>query len=290
MLSAASRAREALGGKETRVADFLLGAQNSDGGFGGRTGESDLYYSVFAVDALEALGGTPDTTSLAEYLRSFEDGGALDLVHLASLVRLWSAFLDLSPAADAKVQMLHHLRAHRSRDGGFAAAPGGDFGTCYGCFLAVGAHQDLGAEIEDADSVAECVESLRLPDGGYTNQREVPFALAPATAAAVVTLSNIGCGAHESTADWLMSCRREDGGFAALEGAPGSDLLSTATALHALWHLGAPTGDIVDGCRAFVFSLLGDDGAFKGAPDDDAGDCEYTFYALLSLGRLAGWM
>ena len=40
---------------------FILSCQQDDGGFGGREGDSDLYYTSFAVRALSMLGGmSPD--------------------------------------------------------------------------------------------------------------------------------------------------------------------------------------------------------------------------------------
>ena len=43
--------------RRERHRSFILSCQQSDGGFGGREGESDLYYTSFAVRALGMLGG-----------------------------------------------------------------------------------------------------------------------------------------------------------------------------------------------------------------------------------------
>ena len=55
----------------TRHAAYLAGAQNDDGGFAGRKGSSDLYYTSFGLRALAMLGTLDDPTAVraAEFLR-----------------------------------------------------------------------------------------------------------------------------------------------------------------------------------------------------------------------------
>ena len=68
MLQAARRARTLLAESAERVAGFLAGRQNPDGGFRGRGEESDLYYSLFALDGLAALGHAIDEAPVATYV------------------------------------------------------------------------------------------------------------------------------------------------------------------------------------------------------------------------------
>jgi len=65
------------------------------------------------------------------------------------------------------------------------------------------------------------------------------------------------------------------------------DLLSTATALHALAGLEISVSAVKDKCLDFVDSLWTNRGGFYGSWADDTIDCEYTYYALLSLGHLS---
>ena len=69
--------------------------------------------------------------------------------------------------------------------------------------------------------------------------------------------------------------------------APVPDLLSTATALHAISTLHAPLDPVRESCLDFIDSLWTNRGGFYGSWGDDAIDCEYTYYALLSLGHLS---
>src|SRR5437762_3079233 len=56
MLQVARLAPKLLGDAVDSVATFLLGQLNPDGGFKDRAGNSDLYYTVFGIEGLFALG------------------------------------------------------------------------------------------------------------------------------------------------------------------------------------------------------------------------------------------
>jgi len=90
--SAACSRRFLEGDSRDKIARFILGQQNSDGGFRGRGAESDLYYTVFAVASLKALGNPVPVFKVWKYVRSFGVGDGLDLVHLVCLIRLRTAF------------------------------------------------------------------------------------------------------------------------------------------------------------------------------------------------------
>jgi hypothetical protein len=286
MLQVARLAPRLLQDSTGRVAAFLRGQMNPDGGFKDRAGGSDLYYTVFGVEALFALRADVPPAPLEQYLRSFGDGAAADLVHLACLARGWA---NLPPAAldpatcDA---ILRRIEGYRSHDGGYHAEPGAAQGTLYGCFLALGAYQDLRVEIPAPDGIVRCVQGLRAADGGYANQHDVPLGLTPSTAAAVTLLRQLGEPVDPAVGQWLLSRCRPDGGFYATPLAPIPDLLSTATALHALAGLKADLGALKEPCLDFVDSLWSPRGAFVGSWEDDALDCEYTYYGLLALGHL----
>ena len=55
-----------------RQAKYLLSAQREDGGFAGREGDSDLYYTSFALRSLAMLGELygPPAERAAAFLRS----------------------------------------------------------------------------------------------------------------------------------------------------------------------------------------------------------------------------
>jgi len=285
MREAASRAALPLvqAGTAGAVIDFVLEQLCDDGGFSDRSGKSDLYYTVFALGALDALAAElPDATG--GYLGGFGGGGALDLVHLASLARCWALLRAGPPDEQTRLGMLARLGELRCPDGGFTHLPDGAMPTAYGCFLALGAMQDIEGKHARGGEVGLCIERMRTADGAYANAPGMPVGSTSATAAAVVTLRQLGRSLDASVAPWLLSQYR-GGGFLAAAVAPIPDLLSTATALHALAALGASLDAIRPPCLDFVDSLW-TGCAFLAHHADDVPDCEYTFYGLLALGHL----
>ena len=288
MLQVARLAPRLLEDSARLVEAFLRGQMNADGGFRDRAGNSDLYYTVFGIEALFALRADVPMPGLEGYVRSFGDGAGLDLVHLACLSRAWANLPQhIEPDSPTRDAILRRIETFRSLDGGYHAEPGAAQGTLYGCFLALGAYQDLRAEIPDPVGIVRCVQSLRAADGGYANQQDVPLGLTPSTAAAVTLLRQLGEPVDPAVGAWLLSRCRPDGGFFATPLAPIPDLLSTATALHALAGMKVDLGGLKEPCLDFVDSLWSAQGAFVGSWEDDALDCEYTYYGLLALGHLS---
>jgi len=154
-------------------------------------------------------------------------------------------------------------------------------------------------------ALAQCLDRLALPDGGFSHRRE---ARAPSVYGSFLALGAYqdlgaespaalgeslkalklpdGSYANEPGLEWLLERAHPAGGFLAAPRAPIPDLLSTATALHALAVAGGDFGALAPSCLDFVESLWNGRGAFAGSPLDPTPDCEYTFYALLALGHL----
>jgi prenyltransferase beta subunit len=287
MLQVARLAPELLGDSGASVVEFLHSQRNCDGGFKDRAGDSDLYYTAFGVEALAAMRVEADGDSLTSYLCSFSGGTSLDFVHLACLARGWANLPRESLDQATRSAIAKRIESHRSDDGGYDASPGARHGTLYGCFLAWGAYQDLGLETPNPDGIGACIQSLRAADGGYANQRDLPMGLTPSTAAAATLLRQLDQPIPSELGDWLLSRCRPEGGFFATPQAPLPDLLSTATALHALAGMKVDFAKVKEPCLDFIDTLWTSRGGFYGTWEDDALDCEYTFYGLLALGHLS---
>lgn len=286
MLQVARLAPNLLHDAADRVAEFLLEQFNSDGGAKDRAGESDLYYTVFALDGLIALRVDPPIDHVLPYLREFGDGAALDLVHLTCLARCWAAMPKRELDSACANSILERIEAHRSADGGYDATRDSEHGTIYHSFLALGAYQDLAGDLPQPERLAACADALRTDDGAYANDRIVQLGTTPATAGAVTLLRQLRVEIPATVGPWLVARQHKQGGFLALSLAPMPDLLSTATAIHALAALHVPIDGIRERCLDFVDSLW-TGRAFCGHWEDDVADCEYTFYALLALGHLS---
>src|SRR5437763_8951542 len=116
-----------------RQGKYLLSMQRDDGGFAGREGGSDLYYTSFALRSLAMLGELygPPAERAAAFLRSRLLGQEsivdfLSLIYGAALVKSAGGIDPLADASpnwrDAVAAALAKLRRD---EGGYAKAPDG---------------------------------------------------------------------------------------------------------------------------------------------------------------------
>ena len=286
MLQVARLAPTLLVDSRELVVKFLHQRLNPDGGFQNRVQASDLYYTVFGLEALAALReDLPATTP--GFLQQYGDGEALDFVHTTCLARAWASVSRDGAPHELRPPIIDRIEAHRTSDGGFASTPEAEHGSVYACFLAVGALEDLGAEDVGAEDILHSLEFLRAADGGYANQPGAAEGSTPATAAAALLKRHFDAGIDPLLTEWLLARHHKDGGFFAVSRAPVPDLLSTATALHALTSMKVPLDSIKEPCLDFVDTLWTNEGGFCGSWADPILDCEYTYYGLLALGHLS---
>jgi prenyltransferase beta subunit len=302
MLQAARRSPELLGSSSELVVQLFLRQQAASGGFVDRAGQSDLYYTVFAMAGLGALKGhgSPGGFSafslarrLSKWLGTF-NAESLDLVHLCSLIRCRAMLskVGLGGKGGRSEEDATLLERFRAADGGYSAVRGAEAGSAYGAFLACGAHQDLGLGVPDPERLKQSLLALQDVEGGWSNFRPgQPMAISSAgtnaTAAALVVLRELNTAAPPKAIEWLLARAHSGGGFVAAPGVRVPDLLSTATALHSLALSGVSLASMRDKCLDFIDTLWTKEGGFYGHWGDTHLDCEYTFYGLLALGRLA---
>ena len=115
---------------------FLLNAQQADGGFGGKQGASDLYYTAFALRALSILGELYGEVAerAAGFLRSRLNQHEtivdfFSLIYAAGLLKV-SANVDIYEDAGDNWQdeVAKFFESLRREDGGFAKAIEGGAG------------------------------------------------------------------------------------------------------------------------------------------------------------------
>jgi len=283
MLQVARLAPKTLGESAELVRDFLLRQINPDGGFKDRSGASDLYYTVFGLDALIALRSEmPGKTR--EYIQQFGTGEGLDFVHSCCLARAWSA---LEMRSGNSTQLANRIEQFRTADGGYHVLAQQPFGTTYASFLALGAYQDLRWPVPEPLRLVQSLKFLETNDGAWANDRNMKIGSTNATSAAVISLRQLDQPINPMVGQWLLERADAEGGFRASPDAPLPDLLSTATALHALSALQKPFDAIKESCLDFIDTLWTNEGSFHGHWGDDYLDAEYTFYGLLALGNLS---
>jgi len=288
MVQVARLAPRILGASTELVRNFLMGQLRADGAGKDRDGRPDLYYTIFVLAGLSALQAEFERTTLANYLRAAGTNPDLDFVHLGALARCWGSIGLDDLSSDELDTVIAQIEAHRSEDGGYDAHTNAPSGSAYGCFIALGAYQDLQRPMPDPLRMLDCLASLRTPDGVWANAPGLKQGSTNATAAAITIIRQLHVSVEPAAADWLLARQHESGGFLAMPTAPLPDLLSTATTLHALAQLECELSPASrERCLDFVDSLWNAQGGFHGHWADDQLDAEYTFYGLLALGHLA---
>lgn len=281
-----------------RHRDFILSQQQADGGFTGREGDSDLYYTSFAVRSLLMLGGLRDTEcdSIGRYLQTCRSQklSVIDLLswlYSGTIVQLAGGPDALEGAEDGFVESIATaLESTRTADGGYARTTEGAAGSTYHSFLVALASELLGRELPDPDALVQFVYDRQRDDGGFVEIAPMKRSGTNPTAAAVALLTMLGAMDDELRDDvreFLREVRGDEGGFQANTRIPFSDGLSTFTGLLTVQDLGLE--DVLDPERAQRFvagELEFPTGGFRGAAWDQEADVEYTFYGLGNLALL----
>ena len=153
------------------VGGFLRERYDPDGGFRNRAGDRDLYYTVFGLEGLAALRAPIDADAhAARYLTGVRRrrGARLRPSELPGPL-LGQPARAACRRPTCGQRMLDRIATFRAGDGGFATDPGGDEGSAYGAFVALGAYQDLREPVPDGDALMAQLLTLVAADGGLNN-------------------------------------------------------------------------------------------------------------------------
>lgn len=281
-----------------RHAGYLLKAQRSDGGFAGREGDSDIYYTGFALRGLAILGelsGEP-----AQRAAAFLQGrltGRESVVDFLSLI-YGAMLLDTAAGIDVfagstlnwRDAIAAALATLRRPDGGYAKGPEGNASSTYHTFLVMLCLELIEREIPAPDEIVKFILSQRAEGGGFREIRASKRAGTNPTAAAIASLRMLGAlndTLREETTDFLCEMQTDEGGLRANTRIPIADLLSTFTGSLTLLDLGMFHEIDVPAALRYARSLELEHGGFHGAAWDLACDVEYTFYGLGCLALLS---
>jgi geranylgeranyl transferase type-2 subunit beta len=277
---------------------YLLAAQREDGGFAGREGGSDLYYTGFALRSLAMLGELygPPAQKAAAFLQSRLAGQEsivdfLSLIYGAMLLET-SAGIDVFKVADSgwKGAVAAAMEKLRRPDGGYAKGAEGVASSTYHTFLVLLCLQLIARQPSQPEQIVKFLRSQQCEEGGFREIRASKRAGTNPTAAALGALRILGGldeGMRLDCIDFLAEMQTDEGGLRANTRIPIADLLSTFTGLISLQDLGGAGEIDLPAARRFAESLSREEGGFRGAEWDPAHDVEYTFYGLGTLGLLA---
>jgi geranylgeranyl transferase type-2 subunit beta len=281
-----------------RHAKWLLDQQQSDGGFAGREGPSDVYYTSFGLRSLAILGELygPVADRVGQFLQSRLSGreGIVDflsLIYSATLLEA-SAGIDVFQQAtphwrEATAAKLEELRRD---DGGYAKGAGGNASSTYHSFLVLLCLEMLEQPLPDPDRLVSFLFSQRSDEGGFREIRASKRAGTNPTAAAIGALrilERLEEPHAEETIDFLSEMQTDEGGLRANTRIPIADLLSSFTGLWTLETLRGTDAVDLPALKRFAHSLEESTGGFRGAEWDQACDVEYTFYGLGTVALLA---
>src|SRR5437899_5162266 len=158
-----------------RHAAYLATSQNADGGFSGREGDSDLYYTGFALRGLAVLDAlTPEICNRAAdflRLRLTQQASVVDffsLLYSCALVQIGGGpdVLAASPK-DWTDRVAATVQTFRTPDGGHGKWVGDRADRTYHPFFVILCYQFLGRDLADAKKLKAFIDSRRREDGGF---------------------------------------------------------------------------------------------------------------------------
>jgi len=281
-------------------AGFILSLQRSDGGWAGREGESDLYYTGFALRSLAILGlltgQVADSAGRFLISRTGSHESVIDLLSLVYGASLIEASTEINPlqyaSVDWQLRISNMLTSLRRADGGFSRIETATVGSTYQTFLVAICLELLGYPLPSDDPCVPFLLSQRRDDGGFLEVRVAKRSGSNPTAAAIGALRTLNAldeDVAKQAAEFLIDLQSDEGGFQANTRMPLPDLLSTFTSCVTLWE--ADSLHLVDTHLTWKYgkSMARSTGGFAGFELDPAEDVEYTFYGLALLSLLAPW-
>jgi len=289
--------------RRKRHRQFVLSQQTADGGFRGREGESDLYYTAFAVRSLGLLGGMSreECEAVSAYLRTHDwrESGTIDLLNYVYTCLAIQTFSGIDLFADEPgewpAELCDRLEQVRVPDGGYAKNAAGAMGSTYHSFLIVLTYELLGVDIPNPNRLIQFFYDRQRDDGGFVEIEPMKRSGTNPTAAASTALQILGGMDDEIRNDvrhFLQDVRSGEGGFQANTRIPFADGLSTFTGLLTLIDLGIDPDSVLPRQQIKQFLTHPEEGlelptgGFRGAVWDLNADTEYTFYGLGTLGLL----
>ncbi len=275
-----------------RFAAFIRFRQTDSGGFAGRAGGADLYYTAFAVRGLSILGRLEPGfgTGVKGFLQSLAPANLIDIVSRLAIERMVAP--GPRPHGGESGEMAAKIESFRGADGGYGKVPGASSSSTYHTFLAALSYDLLGCRPPAPAALGRFALSRVRDDGGFAEIAPIPGGSVNPTAAGAALVTALALDADAGLADeaaaavldgvvrFLLSTQRDDGGWPASPRTHASDLLSTFTAVLTLSDLGALDGVDMAITSGFVGACEIQGDRFGGYPGDEEGDVEYTFYGL----------
>ncbi len=282
---------------QQRHSAYILSRQRPDGGWAGREGESDLYYTSFALRSLAILGlldgEVADRSSRFLQSRLNRHETLVDLMSLVYSAKLLEAACGLDAFRGSQAAWAERLgtllQSLRRTDGGYSKSFEGNVGSTYQTFLVLLCLELIDQPISDAEQIAQFLMRQRQADGGFLEVRVGKRSGTNPTAAAIgalIVLERLTPEIASTVTDFLCDLQTDEGGWQANTRIPLPDLLSTFTACVTLADLDQLDAIDREAARKYALGMERSTGGFAGFEFDHAEDVEYTFYGLGLLSLL----
>lgn len=267
-----------------RQAAYVRARQMADGGFRGRQGPSDPYYTDFALRVLMLCGDEDAYPATARYLDALPVPA--DLVEATS--RLSAARILRHAGVPCRTDGLPDAVERQRVAGGGYARPHDTAISAYQTFLAFLCHAIAETDLPGVAPAVVGIRALRHAGSGSSDLPGEPPQTNSTAAAAAFLLAHQALEEEDvaGIGTFLQRMQAADGGLRAHAGAPIGDLLSTFTGLTTATTLGIETLNL-PAIGRFTKGMALPTGGFRGSAFDEAGDVEYTFYGLGTLALLS---
>lgn len=186
-------------------ADFFWSAQDESGGFVGRRGTGDLYYTGFALRGLALLGCLTDseqTRGVEQFLlRSLNQSEPLRAIDVLSLL-FSSVLLELTTSrnvfavqnGDRRDWAMKQIGRFQAQDGGFVSSGQTPHSSTYHTFLVYAGLELLGSDLvftttEECRNLLQFLLKRQRKEGGFAELALLPQGGTNPTTAAISLLS-----------------------------------------------------------------------------------------------------
>jgi geranylgeranyl transferase type-2 subunit beta len=282
-------------GLKNGTADYVVSRRREDGGYPGRCGGSDPYYTDFALRILSLVRPEevkhPATLAYADWTGEIAD--IPECFNRLSIAQLCEIELPRS-AGDC-------LNRHRLLSECYRRSTDSEAPSAYCTFLGTICEEMLGLESRKWMGAANRILELQSADGGFSDtdsgsgsQTNPTSAATGYLAQAMLFETKLSDGeksdleaAIDNAGTFLLNMQAKGGGFLALAKASYPDLLSTFTALAALASMNRIKQANLREHAQFVGSVADADGGFRSCMVDTQSDIEYTHYGLGCLALIA---
>lgn len=269
-----------------RQVAYVAALQQDDGGFPGRDGGSDIYYTDFALRILDLFDADHHAfDAAAEYVARVPI--PTDLVHCYSLLACARILQQRGAPVALDSDAIAAVIARQAVVGGGYGLPNSSRASATQSFLAA-----LCGEMLGKPGAAECaagIKPLRREDGGFADTAGESVGQVNSTAAAIsllVMTEDLTDEEARGAGEFVAGMTSNGGGLRAHASATEGDLLSTFTGLVTLSGTGGVEQLDVREIARFVGGLARANGGFAGAPGDIGADVEYTYYGVGCLAMI----